>query len=139
MNDNITKENENSIKFYLDKEIYNIKTIMKAAYNFIEEFYILLDYINDSIEVTFECKSSKSSDEMKKYKGEFYNELLSQNIRYMVSQDTKNIRELVMGRALYDTCIEYQDSFEDDEVSEKNPDFDDQFDILVNWFDKNEV
>lgn len=139
MNDNITKENENSIKFYLDKEIYNIKTIMKAAYNFIEEFYILLDYINDSIEVTFECKSSKSSDEMKKYKGEFYNELLRQNIRYMVSQDTKNIRELVMGRALYDTCIEYQDSFEDDEVSEKNPDFDDQFDILVNWFDKNEV
>ncbi|GEA31257.1 His-Xaa-Ser system protein HxsD [Clostridium diolis] len=139
MNDNITKENENSIKFYLDKEVYNIKTIMKAAYNFIEEFYILLDYINDSIEVTFECKSSKSSEEMKKYKGEFYNELLRQNIRYMVSQDTKNIRELVMGRALYDTCIEYQDSFEDDEVSEKNSDFDDQFDILVNWFDKNEV
>ncbi|WP_297421867.1 His-Xaa-Ser system protein HxsD [Clostridium sp.] len=140
MTDIITKENENSIKFYLNKEIYNVKTIMKAAYNFIEEFYILLNYSNGAIEVSLECKSSKSSEEMKKYKGEFYNELLRQNVRYIVAQDTKNIRELVMGRALYDTCIEYEDNVQnEDEVNEKNADFNDQLDILVNWFDKNEV
>ncbi|EHJ00371.1 hypothetical protein CDLVIII_3822 [Clostridium sp. DL-VIII] len=136
MSDKLTKENDNSIAFYLNKDIYNVKTIMKAAYNFIEGFYILLNYVNSDIEVVLESKEQKNSEEMKKYKGEFYNELLRQNIRYIVAKDTKNIRELVMGRALYDTCIEYEDTKED--VNENSPELKDELDILVNWFDKNE-
>ncbi|WP_026886845.1 His-Xaa-Ser system protein HxsD [Clostridium beijerinckii] len=132
-------KDENKIIFYLSKDIYDVKTIMKTAYNFIEEFYIILNYINDNIEVILEGKSRKNSNEMEKYQGEFYNELLRQNVRYIVAQDTKNIRELVMGRALYDTCIEYEDNVQEDELNEKNADLNDQLDILVNWFDKNEV
>lgn len=136
MNDKLTKENDNSIVFYLNKDMYNVKTIMKAAYNFIEDFYILLNYVNSDIEVALESKVQKNSEEMKKYKGEFYNELLRQNVRYIVAKDTKNIRELVMGRALYDTCIEYDDIEED--ISENSSELKDELDILVNWFDKNE-
>jgi len=136
MNDKLTKENDNSIVFYINKDIYNIKTIMKAAYNYIEEFYILLNYVNSDIEVVLESKEQKSSEEMKKHKGEFYNELLRQNVRFIVAKDTKNIRELVMGRALYDTCIEYDAPKED--INENSSELKDEFDILVNWFDKNE-
>lgn len=136
MSDKLTKENDNSIAFYLNKDIYNVKTIMKAAYNFIEDFYILLNYVNSDIEVVLESKEQKNSEEMKKHKGEFYNELLRQNVRYIVAKDTKNIRELVMGRALYDTCIEYEDTKED--INENSPELKDELDILVNWFDKNE-
>lgn len=139
MNKKHVIKDENKIIFYLSKDIYDVKTIMKTAYNFIEEFYIILNYINDNIEVILEGKSQKNSNEMEKYQGEFYNELLRQNVRYIVAQDTKNIRELVMGRALYDTCIEYEDSVQEDEINEKNADLNDQLDILVNWFDKNEV
>lgn len=137
MNDKLIRESQNSIIFYLNKDVYNVKTIMKTAYNFIEEFYVLLNYSNGDIEVTLECKALKSSEEMKKYKGEFCNELLRQNVRYLVSQETKNIRELVMGRALYDTCIEYEDAFEEETI-EENVDLNDKLDILVNWFDRNE-
>jgi radical SAM pair-associated protein len=129
-------EDENKIVFYLNKDLYAVKTIMKTAYNFINEFYILLNYIDGNIEVILEGKSPKNSKEMEKNKGEFYNELLRQNVRYLIAKDTKNIRELVMGRALYDTCIEYNDTQED--MDENNSELNDQLDILVNWFDKNE-
>lgn len=136
MSDKLTKENNNSIVFYLNKDIYNIKTIMKAAYNFIEDFYIFLNYVDSNIEVVLESKEQKSSEEMKRYKGEFHNELLRQNIRFIVAKDTKNIRKLVMGRALYDTCIEYDEPKE--EIEENSSKLKDEFDILANWFDKNE-
>jgi His-Xaa-Ser system protein HxsD len=139
MKNNLINNDENVIKFYLDKEIYSIKTIMKAAYNYIEDFYIMLNYCDGYIEVILEGKTSKSYGKMKKYKGEFYNELLRQNIRYMISKDTKNIRELIIGRALYDTCIEYDDT---NNVTEKQSEEDktikDELNIFVNWFDNNE-
>jgi len=135
MNKELEKENE--IIFYLNKDIYKIKTIMKASYKFIEDFYILLDYCDENIKVVLESKNKNDTELMKKYKGEFYNELLRQNVRYTVSKDTRNIRELLMGKALYDTCIEYEDSVAEETI-EENSDINDNLDILVNWFDKSE-
>ncbi|AGY77735.1 hypothetical protein [Clostridium autoethanogenum] len=47
---------------------------------------------------------------MKKLVGEFYNELLNQTLRIEIFKETKNIRELILGRALYNTCVEVKES-----------------------------
>lgn len=134
-----SEEKENEIIFYLNIDIYTTEVIMKAAYNFIEEYYVLLDYSeHNNIKVTLEGKYNCSKESLKKCKGEFCNELLRQSIRYMVSKETKNIREILMGKALYDTCIEYENSVED-EINNKETIVNDNLDIFTNWFDKNEA
>ena len=135
---NRSEEKINELYFYINKDIYNIKAIMKAAYNFIDDYYILLDYCKGGkIKVTLQCKSSCDRESMEKCKGEFFNELLRQNIRYIVSKETKNIRELLMGKALYDTCIEYENPIPE-EINNQSSIISDDLGIFTNWFDKNE-
>lgn len=128
--------NKRTIDFYLNKDIYDNKAIMKAAYNFTDEFYVILDYVDENIRVTLEKKDTNEELDLESVKGKFYNEVLKENIRYIVSKDTKNIRELLMGRALYDTCIECDDNEEIHENIDET--VDDNLDIFMNWFDKNE-
>ena len=72
--------------------------------------------------------------------GELYNEFLRESLRYEISLETKNLRELIVGRALYTTCIQ----LEDGETEEKEPNYkiednNEEYDIdeiARNWFDK---
>jgi len=126
--------------FHLNSNIYELSCIMKAAYNFIDDFYLFFDYESeDTIRVDFKSKQDRTSKEVEMIIGEFHNELLNQSIRYKVSKETKNIRELILGRALYNTCIEDEkDPANELEVKDnKQLDFS-EIDILnigVNWLD----
>lgn len=126
--------------FHLNSNIYELNCIMKAAYNFIDDFYLFFDYESeDIIRVDFKSKQDRTSKEVEMIIGEFHNELLNQSIRYKVSKETKNIRELILGRALYNTCIEDEkDSVNELEVKDnKQLDFS-ELDILnigINWLD----
>ncbi|MCH5138437.1 His-Xaa-Ser system protein HxsD [Clostridiaceae bacterium UIB06] len=98
---------EDKIIFLVNEEIYSLTAVMKTAYMFIEKVYIYFDYEKEKvIRVEFTTKETYDRDHMEKMVKEFYNELLNQALRLKVFKDTKNIRELILGRALYDTCIE---------------------------------
>ena len=101
MNIDVQKINNNII-FDINKDLYDIKVIMKAAYKFIDKFYVSIDESEDKIAITLEAKKSDGNIDMNKYKGEFNNELLRQNIRCIVSEETKDIRKLIIGKSLYD-------------------------------------
>ena len=111
------------------KEIYEKEAIIKAAYFFTDRYYIALDvddtfyYVDmDAIDSDFELDIEK----------EFMNEVLVQTARITVSKQTKNIREMIIGRALASTIIDNKDSgFVDDKSINSE-------DILNNWFDVNE-
>ena len=77
--------------------------------------------------------------------GEFYNELLEESLRYKIAKETKDLRELIVGRALYSTCIEVDNTENEKEIieeenenisnyEEKDYDIDE---IAVNWFNNN--
>ena len=66
-------------------------------------------------------------------------------MRYKIAQETKDLRELIVGRALYSTCIEVDNTENEKEINEeenenisnyeeKDYDIDE---IAVNWFDNN--
>lgn len=124
--------NDNYAEIVLSKDIYPLVSVKKALTNFMEETYIKLKDNNDEIIVQMVLQEGKT--DLEKIIGEFYNELLRESLRYNIAIETKNLRELIVGRALYTTCIDLEENQE-----EKNEDIEETYnldEIAVNWFDK---
>ena len=66
---------------------------------------------------------------------EFVNEMLVQSIRHEVYLETKNIRELLLARAMSTSIVAETDSSED--VVVENEEYSEN-EILKDWFDENE-
>ena len=130
---------DNYAEITLKKDIYPLVSIEKALSNIMEDFYIKIDSDNENIII--KIFSREKVDNLEKIIGEFYNELLRESLRYNIAMETKDLRNLIVGRALYATCIQNQ---EDDEKNinfnslEKNMNEENYKieDIAVNWFEK---
>ena len=117
------------MKYKFNKEIYPREAIIKASYFFADDYYINLDVDDNYYIVHISAKKEVDNNDLEK---EFQNEVLAQTNRHLISTTTKNIRELIVGRALASTMIDMRDEgFVDDEdiLSDE---------ILVDWFEKNE-
>lgn len=110
----------------LNKELYPKEAILKAANSFTDRYFIYLDVGNKYYFVDIEGKGEDVEIDIEK---QFVNETLVQSARYSIMQQTKNIRELILGRALASTIIDDTDTgFVDDENISAE-------DILHNWFE----
>ena len=107
------------------KDIYPKVAVMKAAYQFTDVAYIYIqqsehDYI---IDITAKTATDTVAEE------EFKNELLSQAVRYELYKQTKDVRQLIITRALASTIVGEQK-----EIIQPNQEFSED-DILKDWFD----
>lgn len=112
------------------KELYSKIALIKAGYNFTDVAYVHLDADDNYYYVTLESKHPEHNICEK----DFLNEMLTQSVRHEVYQQTKNIRELLLARAmatsvivdeqLIDDC-EHDDSYTEDT-------------LLKDWFLANE-
>ena len=133
------KNNYAEIK--LNKNIYPLVSIKKAIANFLPDYFIKIDDISKD-EYLLQIETKTDSNNIKNLIGEFYNELLRESLRYNIATETKNIRELIVGRALYTTCIDMEEEIENSEIETysktNNIEVQDYSldDIAVNWFDK---
>lgn len=117
-------------QYRFSKELYPKVALIKAAYNFTDSAYIHLDADDNYFYVTIESKQSSGVVSEK----EFVNEMLTQSVRHEVYQQTKNIRELLLARAMA-TSVIVDDALIDEQ------DTGDRFeenDILKDWFAANE-
>lgn len=97
----------------LNFDIYPLEISMKASYNYIEQVYIFFEKDSEkTYEIEFESKNKKV--DLNKIISEFKNELLHEKIRKNISNETKNIREILLARALYGFALE------NNEVDKKN-------------------
>ena len=131
---------DNQAKIKLNVEIYPLVVIQKTVSNYLENMYVKLEKEDKNILVNLFLKDNKEN--IKELVGDFYNELLAEALRYNIGIETKEIRELIVGRALYTTCIELdenrEEKAEDDMTTEKTfqkKEYNLE-DIAVNWFDK---
>lgn len=131
---------DNQAKITLNSEIYPLVVIQKTVSNYLENMYVKLEKEDKNILVNLFLKDNKEN--IKELVGNFYNELLVEALRYNIGIETKEIRELIVGRALYTTCIELdenrEEKAEDDMTTEKTfqkKEYNLE-DIAVNWFDK---
>ena len=117
-------------QYRFSKELYSKVALIKAAYNFTDSAYIHLDADDNYFYVTIESKQSSGVVSEK----EFVNEMLTQSVRHEVYQQTKNIRELLLARAMA-TSVIVDDALIDEQDT---GDSFEENDILKDWFAANE-
>lgn len=98
------KATSDEVLFRVDERIYSQKVLFKAAYTFLDRFYVMFSYADEVLCV--QLKPKQQDFEPSSVVGEFYNELLHQVLRLQVLEDTKNIRELIISRALHSAVLE---------------------------------
>lgn len=113
------------------KELYPKVALIKAAYNYTDRAYIHLDADDKNYYVSIDSKES----ETKIKKEDFINEMLTQAVRHEVYSQTKNIRQLLLARAMATSVItdnqaENLDTYNDNDFSAS--------DILKDWFTDND-
>lgn len=113
------------------KELYTREVLLKTAYAFTNSMYIHLDVDDQNYLVTLTSKENVVESEMY---AKFENELIAQETRRLIAKKTKNIREMIVARALSSTMIHQnieniQENIEDDYDAD---------DILKDWFDTDE-
>lgn len=92
----------------VNEEIFEEVCVLKTAYLFLDKYYIFLDKEDKYIIVKLSPKNYNTDNEFvaDELIGEFNNELLNQKVREKISNESKNIRELILARALYSTYID---------------------------------
>lgn len=111
------------------KELYAKEVIMKAAYMFTDCAFIHLDVDTGNYLVSMKSKAKESEEILL---NRFENELIVQQARYMVTRDTKNIREMIVARALSSTIVNL---VKEPETPENKYNAND---ILTDWYDTDE-
>lgn len=127
----------------VNKEIYPTVVLMKAAYIFIDEFYIFFDIDSKEkniIIITFTSKEDMEEKKIEKKIGEFINELLHQSIRLSLSAKTEDLRKIILSRAIYGTTFDlnnFQDTkvISNDDCIDDEKTIDDEM-IGIDWFKK---
>lgn len=133
------KIKDNYAEILLDLKLYPLSAIKKALSNYMEQTYIKMSYKDENtIKIEMIIKDHKK-EELEQIIGNLYNELLNESLRYEVALETKNLRELIVGRALYTTCIDVETeqgrTKKQQQVEENLADYDIN-EIATNWFDK---
>ena len=112
------------------KSLYPKEALLKASYNFIDKAFIHLDADDEYYFVNIDRKEDDTEISEK----EFENEMLTQSVRHEVYLETKNIRELLLARALATSVVADTDSNVSDDINDKYT----EEDILKDWFSTND-
>ena len=115
-----------------DSTIYEKAALLKAAYAFIDEYYIHLEFNasgNYSIQFT-----PKLVDMKKDIVERFENELLAQTVRQHVYRETKDLREIMVARAMASSMIVNDDAVNVTVSEKESQNSYDLNNILTDWF-----
>lgn len=124
-------QDDGRIEFRVNKELYPLKAIYRAAYLFTDKYYIGLDQTEETYIIKFSGKEKTCDyDDV----GAFQNELLNQNLKLALSNDTREIRELIVTRALYSSFLpEENEEVSASETPEQEYDLDE---IARAWYEE---
>jgi His-Xaa-Ser system protein HxsD len=86
-----------------DPKVYRLSAVKKASYKFGDRFHILIGSSTNSIHVTLRAKDEIADPAQ--LVGEFCNEVLDQDLREQVAQETEAIRNLLMAQAFSATSL----------------------------------
>ena len=121
---------KNGFTIKIDRNLYAREAVMKALYRFYTRYIISYETEGAFIQVFFETRSN--IDSVDNEVAEIMQELNFQMLRLDTARRTRNIRELLVARALYATCIEdKREVLETDNVESNWQD--DQNRIFASW------
>ena len=100
-----------SCVFSVDDRIFPLPAILKTSYLYLDCYYLHLEYKSDHI-VIIEITGKEKGSLPDTISSSFSNDLIAQVTRHYISEKEKNTRELILGRALYSTCLETEEFIE---------------------------
>ena len=116
-----------------NRELYSKAALIKAAYNYTDLAYLHIDADEKYYYVTLEAKPGITEINEQ----EFQNEMLAQSVRHEVYRQTKNIRELMLARAVATSLVVTEQENEETEITTGSNFTEDE--ILKDWFEENET
>lgn len=97
--DDFIKSNpKNMIELHIDKDLYNKKTVFRTCYKFTDKVYVYIQSNENQFVIYFTKKDPNYAIE--DISKEFTNELLDQELRQLVLEDTQKVRDAIVARAL---------------------------------------
>jgi His-Xaa-Ser system protein HxsD len=93
-----------SVTLRFDPSVFRLTAIKKAAYRFSDRCYLTITILNnDEIEVAVRGKSA--DPDVTRIAAEFGNEVLDQELREVVREETVGIRNLLLAQAFSATSL----------------------------------
>ena len=136
MEDNIKIEGD-SVVLSINPRLYALETVYSAAYTFLDKAYVLLD--GDPEKEILVSLKSKSNEDLDKLGREFFNELVNYADYRERSKQTKEIREMLLQRALItnDPSVLDDNKMDDELLKELEDDYlEDPEEIAIPWEEK---
>ena len=122
---------KNQLLIYLDPKIYPLEAIYGACYVFVDRAYLFLDGDpKEKVKVFIKGRKRMTKNELEKLKGEFENELLNYSFRISLAKYTKDIRDMIVERALF-SALSHEKEAQKEDVFEEDP-----LGIAVPWEEK---
>lgn len=87
-----------TITLTLDFSLYSKKTLFRTCYKFTDKAFVYIKFDDNAYKVFLTSKND--TIDATKLTEEFTNELLDQELRELVLEDTKKIRDTIVTRAL---------------------------------------
>lgn len=128
-----------SAKLIVDTAGFPLPIIRRTAFCFVEGNYVFFQKVDDThYAVTLSPKKAPDADFSTRIADEFENEMRNQVLREKLMRETRAVRELVIGRALFSASSDLGDPFaEDFDFLDDDGDFlEDPLGIAVSWEDK---
>ena len=118
------------MKYKFKKDLYPKIALLKAAYQFTDNAYVHLDADESYYYVAIEPKNvcQPVSEEA------FKNEMLAQAVRHEIYLQTKDIRELMLARAMATTVLTDSSVLNEETPSEQF----EEDEIIKDWFADND-
>ncbi len=136
----VTSVDDGWARLRVDTHVFPIEIVRRTAFTFVEHCYVFLAWEDEQhLSVTLTTKRKPADEEyLQNVAGEFANEALNQSLRDQLMKDTRSLRELIVGRALFaavnqPSLADDLDFLDDDD----DGDFlDDPLGIAVPWEEK---
>ena len=123
---------DNGFSIRLDRNLYAREAVIKAFYRFHDKYIISYETDGAFLHVYFE--TGVKNESLEQEIAAIMKELSFQMIRLDTARRTRGIRELLVARSLYATCIEPEHSVPDSHETDTNSGWrEDQAHIFASW------
>lgn len=122
------------MRILYSKELYSKKALLKAAYHFTDNYYIYVGVEGDSFFVDFSTKDESLIDS-DKLQNQFKNEILAQVIHQSISNETSDLRKLLVARALSSTMVDEEDPVDNEPETMNEESLNELSAIAKDWYD----
>lgn len=112
------------------KTMFRPEVVLKAAYQFLDRCYI---HFGEDEKYWLVYLQPKENPSVENFQALFENELLLQAVRYVIYQQTKSLREILLARAMATSMIDQKEPLKRVE-QEENSEKDSLRDILQDWY-----